>query len=225
LLVGELTANPVTRGRSSIKALSLISFFVAALAGLSIAASGCGSSDRAPASREHRPNRPVPGAGAARGPNAQARGDDDKDDSHGSYDNDDNDVRRYGRPAAVMTRGTIVMLIQRYYAAAAGGDGPAACSMLFAGLAMSVPQDYGRPPGPPALRGRTCAVVMAKVFEQMHEQLVRERPALDVRSVRVAGSRALALLRFGAAGEERVVSLRREGSAWKMNGLLDVGLA
>lgn len=160
--------------------------------------------------------KPLPGDG---------KGDDDYDDVYGSYDNDNSGVVSYGRSAGRTEKQAIVKLVERYYAAAAAADGGLGCALLFSRLAKAIPQEYGRPPGPPGLRGRTCAVVMSKVFRQVHLQVTHDVAVLQVRGVRVEGHHALVLLRFGRLSEERAIAVEREGSVWKVDGLLDRRLA
>lgn len=114
----------------------------------------------------------------------------------------------------------VAAIVERYYAAAAADDGAKACSMLYSHMANSVAEDYGQPPGPPELRGKTCAVVMSKVFKHRDGQ-----PTADLTAITVIGMRtnkdneALALLRSPAMafGE---ISLHRQGSSWKILQLL-----
>jgi hypothetical protein len=153
------------------------------------------------------------------------RGDRDYDDVHGLYDSDNGGVTGYGKAAAPTEKRAITKLVERYYAAAAAGDGGSACALIYSRLARAVPDEYGRSPGPVAWRGKTCAVVVSKLFKQLHRQVAMDVAALEVRSVRVNARHGLALLGFGRLSEERVISVEREGDVWKMGVLLDGGLA
>lgn len=129
----------------------------------------------------------------------------------------------FGRPASPAEMRAVTALLERYYAVAAAGDGAAACSMIYSIIAETIPEDYGQPPGPPALRGKTCAVVMTKILEQHRRELVAKAPGLRVIGLRVGGTRGLALLRFGRA-PERYILVRREYGAWKIGVLFDSAL-
>lgn len=147
--------------------------------------------------------------------------DNDSDNSTGSYyDSDDNSVRYFGHAADSADRYAITALIKHYYALAVAQDGVAGCSLIISGIARSIPGDLGRPPGPPYLRGDTCAAVLSKVFKENRRQLAAYAAALQVTGVRVAGNRALAVLGFKTL-PGRQFHLAREGNAWKLEGLLD----
>jgi hypothetical protein len=147
---------------------------------------------------------------------------DDKDNDANS--DDDIVVLNYGHAARAADERAITTLVNRYYAAAAADDGAKTCSMLYSILAEAVPEEYGQEPAPPALRGTTCAVVMSKLFRQRHRQFAAEAAALEVTSVRVKGTRGLAVLRFATTPEPRKISVRREHGVWKIKELLDSGM-
>jgi hypothetical protein len=152
--------------------------------------------------------------------------DDDQDNDNPSksqYDADDDPVLYLGHAASAADRQGIAHLVKRYYGVAAAGDGAAACSLIYSSLAESVPEDYGQSPGPPSLRGKTCAVVVSKLLKQHRQSLVADRASLTVTRVRVSGSSGLALLRFGTKTERRVL-VCREGGVWRMDVLLDIGV-
>jgi hypothetical protein len=112
---------------------------------------------------------------------------------------------------------------RRYYIAAAHHDGGGACSLFYLLLRESVVENYGKPPGPPSLRGKTCAVVMTKFFKQHHRHLSAEAASLRVTGLRVRRNRGTALLRLGK-GPVRYILVARERGAWKVNSLLDIGM-
>jgi hypothetical protein len=137
------------------------------------------------------------------------------------YDSDDGEVRYYGHAAGAAEAQVIDALVQRYYAAAKAGNGTAACALTYFIVAETMSENYGEPPGPLWLRGAaTCPAVLARVFEHFHRQL---SVPVTVTSVRVSGTHAKALLGFTSlpAG---VIPLQREGSAWKVAGLLATAL-
>ena len=150
-------------------------------------------------------------------------GDEDADGGHqaGYYDSDDGPIRDYGHAASVTDRRAIAALVERYYAAAAAEDGAAACSLMYYLLAESIPEDYGRPPGPLYLRGaRTCPAVLSLAFKRFHAQLA---VAPTVYAVRVKGELARALLgwRTLPAG---FMEVRREGRVWRVDSALAASL-
>jgi hypothetical protein len=151
--------------------------------------------------------------------------DGDYDNSgNGTYDKDDSVVLRYGHAAGASDRQAVAAVVKRYYAAAAAGDGAKGCSLIYSIFAETIPEDYGRPPaGPPALRGKTCAAVMSKVFKQSQPQLAADYATLKVTGVRLEGNRGWALLSFKAM-PARSILVHSERGAWKIYALLDTGL-
>jgi hypothetical protein len=61
-------------------------------------------------------------------------------------------------------RRQLTTLVTEYYAAMAAADGTKACKLMNPTLEAAIPEDYGQDPGPRYSRGKTCPVVMAKVF-------------------------------------------------------------
>jgi hypothetical protein len=144
------------------------------------------------------------------------------DDSYtpGSYlypDADDRATLAYGEPPSPAERTEIADVVTRYYAAAATADGATACSLLLPSLARGVPRDYGSGAGPTYLRGgKTCAAVMARLFEHSHAELVVPAKLLSIRAKGavaqvVLGSRVL---------PASLVGLRRQERAWRLVTLL-----
>jgi hypothetical protein len=132
------------------------------------------------------------------------------------HDRDDGDVLNYGHAAGARDARAITTFLERYYAAAVAGDGATACSMIYPALARSVAEDYGRY-GPLYLRGgKTCAAVMALLFEHYHGELAG---GITVTGVRVKGEEAYALLGSTTKPASYAI-LVRGGGAWKMMGLL-----
>jgi hypothetical protein len=134
---------------------------------------------------------------------------------------EDSPVLRFGYAASLAEVRAIASLVRRYYGDGAAGDGASACSLLYSLLRESVVEEYAQSPG---LRGKTCAEVLSKLFKRRHRDLAGDVAALKLTIVRVGGDRGLALVRFGATRERRVL-VRRERGAWKMGVLLDVGVS
>jgi hypothetical protein len=139
--------------------------------------------------------------------------------SNSDYDSDDN----FGHAASATDRQAITALVKRYYATAAASDGAMACSLIYSIFAEAIPEDYGQPPGPPGLRGKTCAVVMSKLFKQHHQQLAAQTATLKMARVLIDGNRGWALMSFGTIPERRMLVHREKGS-WKIDALLDIGV-
>lgn len=141
--------------------------------------------------------------------------DNDTHENAGYLDSDDSSIQAFGQaPSAVEDR-AIAALVSRYFAAAAAGDGAKACPLIYSLLAEAIPEDFGRSPGPAYARGKTCAVVMSKIFKHDHAQLA----GVQVTGVRVSGNEARALLGSKALPAGSIL-LRREHRAWKMDALL-----
>lgn len=124
----------------------------------------------------------------------------------------------YGNPANAADWRRSVALVKRYFAAAAAADGAGACRLLVPLSAESVVERDG---GSPPLRGRTCAVVMSKLFRLHHRMLAEKSAALEVIAVRIKDDRGLAVLNFPEIHEARQIGLRRVRGTWKVVDLLD----
>jgi hypothetical protein len=174
------------------------------------------------------------------------RGDEDDDDEvrletpEGAFDNDgdtDNDAKdnvdrsyhdgddarfvHFGHAARAADRRAITALVERYYAAAAAGDGATACALTYSILAESLPQDYGSAPGPAYLRGaKTCAAVLSGLFKHLHANVSAPR---TVTGVRVGRKRRLVILGSPILPES-MAEVRPERGVWKMDSVLDVAL-
>jgi hypothetical protein len=127
----------------------------------------------------------------------------------------------YGHAANPADNQTITTLVRRYYTAAAADDGAKVCSLIYSIFEEAIAEDYGRPPGPASLRGKTCAVVMSKLFKQRHKQQVTDLARLQVTGVRLQGGKGYVLLSFGKTGPGRYLFVKREHSTWKINSLID----
>ncbi|HEX4115898.1 MAG TPA: hypothetical protein VHY18_08495 [Solirubrobacteraceae bacterium] len=172
---------------------------------LVLGAGACGSASK----RSPRDPTVLSGAGHLLGDE-----DGDSQGDSGSFDADDGPVRSFGHAAGAREAQAITTLVRSYYAAAATGSGAKACALLYYLVAESLPEDYGRPPGPLYLKGAdSCPVLMSRVFAHFHTQLAS--PPTIV-AVRVNGDRAYALLGWTdlPAG---FIEARREGGSWRIN--------
>lgn len=137
-------------------------------------------------------------------------------ESYDFPDRDDKATFAYGHPPSATVAGAILSVAKRYYAAASVEDGAAACSLLFAGLAHAVPEDYGHA-GPSYLRGgKTCQAVLSMLFQHFHEQLTE---AITVVEVRVEGSDAQVVFSSRKMPASRIF-LVRQGHSWKVSALI-----
>jgi hypothetical protein len=137
----------------------------------------------------------------------------------GSSPQDIDHISTYGREAGEPDRREIITLVSRYYAAAAADDGSKACSMIYSLIANSVAEDYGQPPGPPYLRGKTCPIVMSKLFRHVPGQTPATLAATRVTGVRLLPRQGFAQLSSKAmpTGE---IFVQRQGKAWKVGALI-----
>lgn len=138
----------------------------------------------------------------------------------GHYDEDDTSVRLYGHAASAGEGPALTAIVKRYYAAAAAADGVAACSLITPVLVRAIPEDYGKPPGLPYMRGKTCAVVMTHLFMHSHRRLAGR---IRVTGVRVQGDRAYVLIGSHTAPAV-YVNVERVGGVWRIAGLLGSSL-
>ena len=150
--------------------------------------------------------------------NAAASGNTTSETTATTFDSDDNPVRYYGHEAGAGDRQAITALLTHYYAAAAREDGAKACPLINSLIAETILENYGHQP---ASRGKTCAVIMSKLFKQTHQQLTVDSATLTITSVRVEGGTALVLLRFAKAPLPNHIAVHREGRTWKIWELFD----
>lgn len=176
---------------------------------LSLGLAACGGSSKGSDPASHS-------SSSAAAPTTLPKSDRDND---ADKNNDDAHVLDYGHEPSASERQAIVALVTSYYAAAGAADGQKACALLMPFVAESVVEDIGHQP---EVRGRSCPVVMSKLFEQQHTLLSGESATLKFYAVRVDGGRALAVLSFANLPEVRQLTERRDGSgAWKVLNLLD----
>ncbi len=142
----------------------------------------------------------------------------DRDDDNDNND-DDNQVLYYAQAASGGNRRAIESLIVRYYAAAAAEKGATACALLYPLVAESVVEKVGQSPG---LHGRSCAMVMSKLFKLHHSELAAKSTELKFYSVRAGNRKALILLSFSSVPEVRQFILsRKSGGTWRVLSVLD----
>jgi hypothetical protein len=138
--------------------------------------------------------------------------------AHRPPQNDDY-ISTYGKEAEGADRQAIISLVTRYYAAAAADDGATACTLLYSTLEKAIPEDYGRPPGPPSTRGKTCPVVLRKFFKHPPRQPVSGLASTKVTGVRIRGSHAFVQLTSKTVPTSEI-SVQREGTKWKIETLI-----
>jgi hypothetical protein len=145
-----------------------------------------------------------------------ARGKDRDNDA--DHNDDDAQFFNYGHAANAPDRQASIALVRHYFAAAAAADGARACRLLVPFVAEAVVENEGKSP---RLRGRTCSVVMSKLFGFHRRLLAAKNATLKVLAVRVQGDKALVVLDFPSIAEVRQIGERRVGNAWKLQDLLD----
>jgi hypothetical protein len=190
---------------------------------LSMSLGACSATSKAPsstadASKANTASTTVTAQMATGSPRAQANPQRDVD---GDNENNDDDYNS-GHAASTATTRAVRALVGRYYADAAAGNGAQACSLVYSIFAEEIPEEYGEPPGPPALRGSTCATVLSKLFKREHRRMAADLTQLEVAAVRVKAHHALVLLSFRTKSREIRVHL--EHGVWKIDELLDSAL-
>jgi hypothetical protein len=160
------------------------------------------------------------GSGTSRsgavGANASAHRTDFDDD--GDHNDDDAKVLAYGHAAGAPERRVATALVKSYFGAAAAEDGSRACRLLAPLLSETVVETDGHTP---ALRGRTCAAVMSKLFAVRHRLLAEKSSSLRVYAVRAKEDRMLVVLQFPPSPEARQIEERRVAGRWTIFALLD----
>jgi hypothetical protein len=202
---------------------------LALAAGLSVFAAGsCGGSAKGPKDAvatiggRFRGDGDEDGRGAIVKERAKADADGDSDNEGTAYyDWDDSHVLAYGHPASVADGRAIDAAVAGYYAAAAASDGARACRSMSAGAVKTVRDQLSRSVDPSASHKRSCAATMSKALARLHVDFERT-PKLGI--ARVDGDQAYVLLTSEGTQPNRYTVLRREHGAWKIDGLLDIGL-
>jgi hypothetical protein len=206
---------------------SLLSLLAIVSLGLGVAACGGAGTSTGSASHLSSNTTTARSAAASTAPGTTpatryhyATNDDDSDDSS-TYEIDDKNILEFGHEATQADKIAITTVVSHYFEAAVAGDGRTACPLIYSVVLAAIPEDYGTsPPGPPYLRGKTCAVVMSKLFKHNHRQLAGEIATFEVVDVRVHGSSGLALLSW-AEPLRHFITVHREHHAWKLEALLD----
>jgi hypothetical protein len=206
---------------------------LAAIALLSPGPGGCGGGSKSTLSAPPAPSEAAAGGGAtvASGPDSVGgyRHGDDDGDLDTPYYLDDRRVRHFAHAAGPIDKQEVERLVRRYYAAAAGGAGATACSLMSSSLATGpslgdlVEATYPVAPSVPPLRGRSCASIMSLLFAEDHRRLIADSTTLQVVMVRVGLTRGLALLGFRTT-PERQIGVEREHGVWKIDSVLDRAL-
>jgi hypothetical protein len=184
--------------------------YTALAAGVALAVTGCGGGAR-------------PGTTAKQPDAAIARehdGDGDNDSlGMGRLDTDNDASPTFGRPASPTERQQITALFKGFYTAAAADNGARACSMLYWLVAETVVEEHSHGKGPLALRGTTCTQIATKLFKKNHRELVDDLAALKLTIIQLRRNRGWAVLDFAPA-HERLGTIQREGTVWKLGSLL-----
>jgi hypothetical protein len=139
-------------------------------------------------------------------------------DNDGDHNDDDGKVLFYGHAADASDQRASSTLVRSYFAAAAAENGAQACALLAPFVAESVPEEDGHSP---QLRGKTCTVVMSKLFKLHHKPLAAKSASLQVIAVRVEDQKALVVLDFPNVPEVRQIAERRIAGTWRLLDLLD----
>lgn len=139
-------------------------------------------------------------------------------------DGDDESVLAYGHEAGPSDARAVTKLIERYYAAAAAGDGRTACALTAPGLGQTITAHYEEELGSnapaglaAAMRGvNDCGSALTALFRLLHAELAA---AVSVTGVRLQGSYG-----YGLIGSPTLpasfIAVGREGASWKIDGLL-----
>jgi len=135
----------------------------------------------------------------------------------GPIDEDDSAILNFGHAVSPRVESELIALTKRYYALALAGNGAKACSMLYSATATEVvveQDDWG-------VSGKTCPVVMSKIFQQRHQQIAAELRSFNVVRVRSDGLSGYLVVRTPISPVAREFSARRVGRAWKVGQPLD----
>jgi hypothetical protein len=225
----------MTRDHATIRAL--IALLAASL--LSVGAGACGATSDGAGSHSNAPADAVPAntapaaATSATEPSGSylsSDGDSDNDDradpSQSFEKTDTLATSTFGREMSATERPAVVALIKRYYAAAAADDGALACPLLDPTLATGLGerQSQGQGQGHAAQsHGGGCAAAVSALFNQQHTQLMADEVAtMSVIDVHVQGNEGIVTVAFRNALSGRI-PIRRQGRAWKLGGLFDIG--
>jgi hypothetical protein len=138
-------------------------------------------------------------------------------DADGDYDVHQA-ILSFGHSATPVEQHAVTTAVKHYYTAAAAGDGAKACSLLAPSLAKTLARDYGHTH---YLAGGDCAMVLSKLFERLHGELMVDRHTIVVLPARMKGDLGVALLSWNDSSREGQIVLRHEHGAWKLDALID----
>jgi hypothetical protein len=143
-----------------------------------------------------------------------------KNDRDNDNDNNDDDqhVLAFGHIADTVNNQAITTLLNHYYTAAAAENGAKACTLLTPFIAETVVEVDGNAP---ALKGKTCAAVMTKLFKNQHRDLVEKNANLKIIRIGIEGDRSLVALEFPEVPEVRQITVRYNHNKWTVLHLLD----
>jgi hypothetical protein len=151
-------------------------------------------------------------AGASTAPHHRDR-DNDNDNN-----DDDSGVLDFGHAADAADRQSLLVLVKRYYAAAAAENGAHACALLVPLQAEAVAEQGGESQ---ALSGHTCPVVMSKLFKLHHAVIAGKAAAMNIIALRILGDTGLVVIEFPEIYEARQIGVRRIAGNWRVFDLLD----
>lgn len=132
----------------------------------------------------------------------------------------DDYIHWYGHEPPPRERAQIVSMVNRYYAAIVAGDGATACRLLYPSIEKAVPEDYGKPPGPPALKGKTCAAVLSKLAKHVENQPLADLATTRVTGVRVKGEEGFVQLTASETPTGEISIQRIHGGGWRIEAIV-----
>jgi hypothetical protein len=127
-------------------------------------------------------------------------------------------ILSFGHTAGAADQRSVRTAVERYYRTAAAEDGAKGCALLTSGLAAHVVGEYGRTP---YLHGESCSVVLSRLFERRHAELVTDSHTIEVLPARERGDLVVALLSWAGISREGQIVLLRERGRWMLDGLID----
>ncbi|HEX5309671.1 MAG TPA: hypothetical protein VFW38_11390 [Solirubrobacteraceae bacterium] len=132
----------------------------------------------------------------------------------------DDYIHSYGHEPPPRERQQIVAMVNRYYAAIVAGNGAAACRLLYPQIEKAVPEDYGKPPGPPALKGKTCAAVISKLAKHVENQPLADLATTKVTGVRIKGEEGFVQLTASETPTAEIPIQRIHGGGWRLEAIV-----
>jgi hypothetical protein len=141
-------------------------------------------------------------------------------------DQDDQNVRDYGKEASARETRAVAALVKRYYRAGLSGDAVGACKLIYSQVAKRsdfsdlAPEAYAAVSGSSVFRHKTCVEVESVLFELDHRTLAAGAPTVIVTGLRVKGPHGIALLAFKGI-PERMIGVERKAGRWRIDALLD----